>query len=54
MSLSNLSEKDRVIVAKARDFAQTKVAPCIEQWESDRAVPVDLLREGIGRYCQVV
>lgn len=50
MSLSNLSEKDSMIVAKARDFAQTKVAPCIEQWESDRVVPMDLLREGIGLF----
>lgn len=46
----NMSKEDALLVTKAREFAQATVAPVIEQWESDRAVPVDLLREGIGLF----
>ncbi len=50
MNLTRLSEEDSALVKKARDFAQAQVAPCIEQWESEKAVPVDLLREGIDMF----
>lgn len=43
------SEDDRLIGA-ARNFANAKVAPCIDRWESERAVPEELLREGIGLF----
>lgn len=42
--------KEARLPGTAKAFARDRVAPCIEDWERDRAVPIDLLREGMGLF----
>ncbi|MFB9151234.1 acyl-CoA dehydrogenase family protein [Roseovarius ramblicola] len=50
MGLDGTGAGDDRLIETARAFAKAKVAPCIDRWESDRAVPEDLLREAIGLF----
>ena len=44
------SDQELMIIEKAREFASTKVGLVIEQFEADRTVPLELLREGIRMF----
>ena len=50
MFSTGCSTEELKIIDEARDFASSRVAPVIEQFETDRVVPLELLREGAALF----